>query len=313
MKLLNADTIAKLTEIRQITGVFTQNIDINKDGKLVFYSADGEEITFNMGFRFLKSSLSKHLKLFSNVGFHEVIYENNIGNDILFNRYKIIIDNLVVLSGEIDEKIIVIADNSITINISFNNNDMLPIFVLEIGSRNVTQFQNETLPINHLTISTKTYETLYQIPDVDYTIEEKYNIYNTDYNNSIRGNYIYSDIDMKGQFNPLSGDISLLKDGFSINQSLKNLLLTNSYERPFSSQFIAGDLHSILFDINDEISSKELRTMITTVINNYEPRIIVNDIKVNNYIEEYAIEVVINYIIKSTSESSTFRTTISKL
>ena len=196
------------------------------------------------------------------------------------NEYKekIIIDNLVVLSGEIDEKINVIADNSITINISFNNNDMLPIFVLEIGSRKVTQFQNETLPINHLTISTKTYETLYQIPDVDYTIEEKYNIYNTDYNNSIRGNYVYSDIDMKGQFNPLSGDISLLKDGFSINQSLKNLLLTNSYERPFSSQFIAGDLHSILFDINDEISSKELRTLVTTVINNYEPRIIVNDI-----------------------------------
>lgn len=118
---------------------------------------------------------------------------------------------------------------------------------------------------------------------------------------------------MKGQFNPLSGDITLLKDGFSINQSLKNLLLTNSYERPFSSQFIAGDLHSILFEINDEISSKELRTMVTTVINNYEPRIIVNDIKVNNYVEDYAIEVVVNYVIKSTSESSTFRTTISKL
>ena len=49
--------------------------------------------------------MSNHLKLFSNVGFHEVIYENNTGNDILFNRYKIIIDNLVVLSGEIDEKI----------------------------------------------------------------------------------------------------------------------------------------------------------------------------------------------------------------
>jgi len=53
--------------------------------------------------------------------------------------------------------------------------------------------------------------------------------------------------------------------------------------------------------------------MVSTVINNYEPRIIINDIKVNNYIEDYTIEVVIQYIIKSTSESATFRTTISKL
>lgn len=312
MKLLNADTIAKLTEYKQITGEFTQNIDIVKDGKLVFYSVDGIELTFNMNFRFLKTQLSKHLKIFSTDGFHEQIFENNTGQDVLFDRYNIIVDDIIILSGEIDEKITVIADNSITINISFNN-DMLPLFVLEIGTKKIYQFLNETLPQNHLSVSIKQYETLIQIPDVDYTVEEKYNIYNTDYNNSTRGNYVYSDIDMKGQFNPLSGDITLLKDGYSINQSLKNLLLTNSYERPFSSQFIAGDLHSILFDINDEISAKELRTMVSTVINNYEPRIIINDIKVNNYIEDYTIEVVIQYIIKSTSESATFRTTISKL
>lgn len=314
MKLLNADTIAKLTEYRQITGIFTQHIDIIKSGKLIFYSSVDEtnEISFDMEFRFLKSVLSKHLKIFHVSGFHEQIYENSIGNDVIFDRYKIVIDDINILSGEIDELITVIADNSITINISFNN-DLIPLFVIEIGSKKVYQITNETLPVNHLTVSTKSYETLHQIPDIDYTVEEKFNIYNTDYNNSTRGNYVYSDISMKGQFNPLSGDITLLKDGFSINQSLKNLLLTNSYERPFSSQFIAGDLHSILFEINDEISSKELRTMVTTVINNYEPRIIVNDIKVNNYVEDYAIEVVVNYVIKSTSESSTFRTTISKL
>ena len=56
-----------------------------------------------------------------------------------------------------------------------------------------------------------------------------------------------------------------------MKQALKNLILTNRYERPFLPEF-GGNIRSRLFDNFDTISASDYENLIKTAIRNYEPR-----------------------------------------
>ena len=259
----------------------------------------------NVKLKVSKSPLNGSVKVFhvGDVRFYESYLINSTDEPFLLNKYALKVDNTTWISGLLNEPIVIDIDKTITVNLSFNY-DVLPLYTVNDSI--------DSSKGNAITLSYQSVDSYSQIPDV-VSEPDKFNVYNTDYNNANPSSFVYSDIGLKGLFNPLSGDMTLLKDNYAINQSLKNLLLTNSYERPFSSQFIAGDIHSVLFDVNDEITAKELRTMVSTCISNYEPRIIVNDIKVINHVDNYAIELIMQYMIKSTSDVATFQTTINKL
>ena len=117
---------------------------------------------------------------------------------------------------------------------------------------------------------------------------------------------IYKDISISGKAHPLTGDLVSLQGNAAVAQSLKNILLANAYERPFSSQQIAGNLHSFLFEFNDDITHMELKTGISVAINNHEPRVTIIDILVNSIPESYSVEVQLIYSIKTTNNIQTF-------
>lgn len=117
---------------------------------------------------------------------------------------------------------------------------------------------------------------------------------------------IYKDISISGKAHPLTGDLVSLQGNAAIAQSLKNILLANAYERPFSSQQIAGNLHSFLFEFNDDITHMELKTGISVAINNHEPRVTIIDILVSSIPESYSVEVQLIYSIKTTNKIQTF-------
>ena len=48
---------------------------------------------------------------------------------------------------------------------------------------------------------------------------------------------IYTDIPMFFSRNTFTGDINLKKDATAIKESIKNIVLTMNYERPFDSEF----------------------------------------------------------------------------
>lgn len=285
---------------------FTKELEQGEfTGEIWLYTGNHRLKFENVNLKVVKSPLNGSVKVFhvGNVRFYESYLINQTDEPILLNKYALKVDGNTWISGLLNDPIVIEIDNTITVNLSFNY-DVLPLYAM-----------NESIDSskgNAITLSYQSVDTYAQIPDV-VNEPDKFNVYNTDYNNANPSSFVYSDIGLKGLFNPLSGDMTLLKDNYAINQSLKNLLLTNSYERPFSSQFIAGDIHSVLFDVNDEITAKELRTMVSTCISNYEPRIIVNDIKVINHVDNYAIELIMQYMIKSTSDVATFQTTINKL
>jgi phage baseplate assembly protein W len=90
-------------------------------------------------------------------------------------------------------------------------------------------------------------------------------------NNSERSAQIYKDINLSFARHPLTGDIAFLTDVEAVKRSVRNLINTNFYERPFHPE-IGSDIRSILFEPVSPPVANILRRNIQDVIENFEPR-----------------------------------------
>ena len=88
---------------------------------------------------------------------------------------------------------------------------------------------------------------------------------------------VYKDFDLNMRCNPISGKLFIKKNDESLKQALKNLILTNLYERPFRSNF-GSSIREALFENYTVSTESQLKDKIETAIANYEPRIDLLDI-----------------------------------
>ena len=101
----------------------------------------------------------------------------------------------------------------------------------------------------------------------------------------------WRDLDLSLTLHPIRGDIIPLKDDAAIKNSVKNLLLTNFYERPFNDD-IGANLRALLFEPADAITRISLKENIRRVINKYEKRVLLQEIDIKDYDNSYNITVV---------------------
>ena len=90
---------------------------------------------------------------------------------------------------------------------------------------------------------------------------------------------IYSDIDLTFNRQPGKGDIALRYDEQAVISSVRNLLLTNFYERPFQPA-IGSNINGLLFENISPITASIIETEIQNVLDNFEPRATISDITV---------------------------------
>jgi phage baseplate assembly protein W len=87
----------------------------------------------------------------------------------------------------------------------------------------------------------------------------------------------FRDLDLNFTVHPIRKDINVHKNEFAIINSVKNLILTNFYERPFQPQ-IGSSVRSLLFENIDTIIAAQLERAIEETILNYEPRVQISNI-----------------------------------
>jgi len=121
----------------------------------------------------------------------------------------------------------------------------------------------------------------------------------------------YLDIDLTFAKRP-SGDIYKKKDAAAVKQSIKNLLLTDFYEKPFQP-FYGANLRAMLFELADEDTEDEVEENIRNAINKYEPRAEILTITVNVLPDQNDMRVSVYFKIISTQETVTFTTNLSRL
>ena len=121
----------------------------------------------------------------------------------------------------------------------------------------------------------------------------------------------YLDIDLTFNKRP-SGDLYKKRDAAAVKQSIKNLLLTDFYEKPFQP-FFGANLRAMLFELADEDTEDEVEENIINAINKYEPRAEILTISVNVLPDQNDMRVSVYFKIISTQETVTFTTNLSRL
>ena len=106
----------------------------------------------------------------------------------------------------------------------------------------------------------------------------------------------FKDLSASFKTNPLSNDLIALKNESAIARSVRNLVLTIQGERPFQPVLGTG-VNNLLFDNMDKLTASAIRSELRTTIENYEPRVEINEILVEPDFEGNAMHVTLQYFI----------------
>jgi phage baseplate assembly protein W len=108
----------------------------------------------------------------------------------------------------------------------------------------------------------------------------------------------FSDISLAFTPHPITGGLTRKIDRESVRQSVKSLILTDFYERPFKPD-IGCSIRSFLFELWTPVVQQQMEEAIYEVIRNYEPRAEVLRVVVQDRSELNALTVSVAFRIKN--------------
>ena len=100
-------------------------------------------------------------------------------------------------------------------------------------------------------------------------------------NESKRNSRSFKDIDLDFGRNTVTNDVNVVTNIIAIKRAVKNLVQTNYYERPFHPELGWG-VRGLLFENSTPLTAIYLKRKISEVLNNYEPRIELTDVAVDD-------------------------------
>ena len=115
---------------------------------------------------------------------------------------------------------------------------------------------------------------------------------------------IYSDIDFTFTKKPVTGDVALSYDDQAVIRSVRNLLSTRNYERPFNPD-LGSVIDALLFENISPLTANSIKNEITRMIENYEPRANIKDIVVNSQPDKNAYDVTLSFYIENATSPTT--------
>ena len=122
----------------------------------------------------------------------------------------------------------------------------------------------------------------------------------------------WSDLDLSLKIHPIRKDIIPLKDDAAIKNAVKNLLISNFYERPFQDD-LGANLRGLLYEPADVITEIELRDNIYDVLSKYEPRISVTSIGITDLSDINSYNVTVYFNIKEYDSADTVEIVLRRL
>jgi len=127
-----------------------------------------------------------------------------------------------------------------------------------------------------------------------------------------RNSRIFKDFSFVFNKHPTSLDLVKKNDDDAIKQSLKNLILTKHYERPFHPE-IGCQIHSLLFENWDPVVEKLMQQTIIDLVNKFEPRVRLIDVKINAQPDLNSVDITIEYQIINSERPVTFTTSLTRV
>ena len=117
-------------------------------------------------------------------------------------------------------------------------------------------------------------------------------------NNISRNVRQYRDLDLFFGRKPISKDINIITAVENIKRAVKNLVLTNVYEKPFHPE-IASGVRDMLFENMTPLTSIVLTKKVEDVIENFEPRVRLMSVSARPNLDRNEYEMTIEFFIKN--------------
>ena len=108
----------------------------------------------------------------------------------------------------------------------------------------------------------------------------------------------YSDLDLTFNMHPGKKDLLISTGEIAVVRALKNLLLTNYYEKPFNPDY-GSNIRKLLFENLSPITAGVLSKEVEFVINNYEPRVSLQEVSVQPLYDYNSYQVTITFYINN--------------
>ena len=87
----------------------------------------------------------------------------------------------------------------------------------------------------------------------------------------------FRDLDLNFAIHPITKDVNIYKAEYAVINSVKNLILTNHFEKPFQPE-VGSNIRRLLFENVDSIMAAQIEREIEETINNFEPRVQISSV-----------------------------------
>ena len=131
-------------------------------------------------------------------------------------------------------------------------------------------------------------------------------------NNSKRATRIYKDLDLDFGRNPVTNDVNKLTDVEAVKRSVRNLINTNHFERPFHPE-IGGNVRALLFENITPLTALNLQRKIEEVLSNFEPRAKITQILADPDIDRNGYRLEIKFYVIGIQNPITVETFLERL
>ena len=106
----------------------------------------------------------------------------------------------------------------------------------------------------------------------------------------------FKDISLSFKPHPVTKDVIPLKNANAISRSVKNLVMTQLQERPFAPD-LGSRISGSLFELMDAGSAAIITDEIRNTIDNFEPRVDLQNVEVTPYYDSNSYDITIVYTI----------------
>lgn len=122
----------------------------------------------------------------------------------------------------------------------------------------------------------------------------------------------YSDLNLLFTSHPTTADITKKVDEEAVKASIRNLISTRNYERPFHPE-IGCQVFSLLFENFNPITTQVMKNTIRDVIQKYEPRVKLLDVNIRDLSENNEIQVEVFFKLINSEKPITLTSVISRV
>tara|TARA_R100000030_G_scaffold35337_1_gene26361 strand:- start:73 stop:498 length:426 start_codon:yes stop_codon:yes gene_type:complete len=134
----------------------------------------------------------------------------------------------------------------------------------------------------------------------------------TSTNKSKKSVRTFKDLDLDFTRNIVTNDVVKIEDVNAVKRSVRNLIQTNHFERPFHPELGCG-IRELLFENFTPLTGIFIRRKVEEVITNYEPRARLSQVTVNEQPDRNAIGVTVYFYVMNMPEPVSVTTLLQRI